>query len=146
MEPQEQRIGRPGGVTALGILAIVWGIVSLCGGSLLLLGDNLLARRIALRTGEPPRAFAALILVLSLILLVQAMLYIIFGVGALQLNSWAWTLGIVLALVGIVARVAALFLDHRPSSVIGDVIGIAIDAIVLIYLFQPRVRQAFRQP
>lgn len=141
----QQPTEHPAGVTVLGILAIIWGVLSLCGGALLLLGDTILARRIALRTGVPPRGLATIVLVFGLVLLVQATLYIVFGVGALQMSPWAWTLGVVLALVGLVVRVATLFFDQRLSTVVGDLIGIVVDIIVLVYLFQPRVRHAFRQ-
>lgn len=141
----QQPAEHPSLITVLGILAIIWGALSLCGGGLLLLGDSILARRIALRIGVPPRGLATLLLVVSLTLLVQAILYVIFGIGALQLSSWAWTLGIVLAIVGLGVRVATLFFDHRLSTIVGDMMGIVIDASVLVYLLQPRVRHAFHQ-
>ena len=43
---------RPAGVIVLGVLAIIWGILGLCGGTVLLLGDHILARQIVVRVGE----------------------------------------------------------------------------------------------
>jgi hypothetical protein len=140
-QPQQ----RPAGVAILGVLAIIWGIFGLCGSSLLLLGDAFLARRVALRVGVAPAALATLILVVTLLLLVQSLLYIVFGVGALQLSPWAWTLGIVLALIGLVVRLAGLTLDHRLGAYVVAILGLVVDVIVLVYLFRPRVQQAFAQ-
>jgi hypothetical protein len=136
---------RPAGVIVLGVLAIVWGVIGLCGSGLLLLGDTLLARREALRYGAPPAALAEGILIVTLLVLVQSLLYIVFGVGALQPSSWVWTLGVVLALIGLVVSIAGLLLDHRLLTIGGDLAGIAVDVVVLFYLFRPRVRQAFGQ-
>ena len=80
-----------------------------------------------------------------MILLVQSVLYIVFGVGAPQFSHWAWTLGVVLALVGLVVRIGGLVLDHRPLTIGGDIVGIVVDVLVLFYLFRPNVQQAFGQ-
>lgn len=136
---------RPAGVLIFGVLAIVWGVFELCGSSLLVLSDHILARRAALRLDAPAASLATVILIVTLILLVQSLLYIIFGVGALQLSPWAWTLGIVLALVGLVVGIASLALDQRLVTIAGHIIGIVVDVIVLYYLFRPQVRQAFGQ-
>ena len=68
----------------------------------------------------------------------MAVLYLAFAWGAWGLQSWAWTLGIVLAAVSIVMGLYNL-LNGGWSAVIS--IGLA--ALITYYLFQPDVRRAF---
>lgn len=80
------------------------------------------------------------LVLLGLISLVLAIGAIAFAYGAWTLQPWAWTLGVLWAGVAIVLRVVGIFFG---SPIFGEVIGIAIAAFVLWYLFQPDVKAAF---
>lgn len=61
------------------------------------------------------------------------------GVGMWQLKSWARTLFIVLAILGLVLKV------FSNSLTAADVVGIVLNLAAIIYLFQPSVRDLFER-
>jgi hypothetical protein len=137
----------PAGVVILGVLAIVWGIFGLCGSGLLLLSGRFLARRAALRIEAlvASLAMVILIVIVTVVMLIQFMIYILFGIGALRLSPWAWTLGVVLALVGLIVRIASLVLDQRLVTIGGDIIRHRRRRDRPVLSLPPQVRQAFGQ-
>lgn len=114
---------RPLGVTILAILAAVWGILGLLG-SLTALGF--------LAGGEFGLG--------GLIFLALSILYFVFAYGALTLQAWGWTLGVGLAVAGIVW---ALFSVTQGADIVSTLISVAISGVILYYLYQPDVKAAF---
>jgi hypothetical protein len=123
---------RPVGVTILAVLAFIGGIFGLLG-ALALLGLGGVAAAGDAGLGGLTMLFGVLLLVLALIQLA-------FGYGAWTLKPWAWTLGV----AGQVLSLILALVNILTGSDIGSqIIGIAISAIILYYLFTPGVRAAF---
>ena len=130
MQPKPQR---PTGVTILAILAIIGGVLGLLA-ALGLLGAT---ATVASATGVA----SGTIVLLGAVSLVLGVADLVFGIGALQLKTWAWTLGIGLEALSIIENIvdAALKLSNIGSAII----SIAIGAYIIYYLFRPNVQQAF---
>jgi hypothetical protein len=135
MQPQPQR---PTGVTILAILAIIGGALGLCGGILGLVGGGLIT---AASASASTHVNTGLIFVFSVIALIIGVGELVFGIGALQLKSWAWPLGVGVLGLGILLNIIDIAI--QPSSAVTGVIGILINAAVLYYLFQRNVQVAF---
>jgi hypothetical protein len=131
---------RPTGITILAILAIIAGIFGLLAGladfglgSLRVLGGS--------ATLRPGVAGIGLVTIVgAFFVLIGAVLSLAFGIGALNLSGWAWTLGVVgeiLHLVGYALRLV------RGVTPIASLIGIMFAAGILFYLYQQHVRAAF---
>lgn len=140
-------MNRPVGVTILGVLAIVAGAFGIIGAIASAVGAFALAAlgAGALASGARGAGFAAagvaIILVFAVWLLILGGLDIIFGIGALRLKGWAWTLGVVLMAISIISDVVQVFAAH--GSFFGTIIGVAISLFILYYLFTPEVKAAF---
>lgn len=63
------------------------------------------------------------------------------GIGLPRLRPWAWTLGVALQVASIV--LAIIQIAMRTATVESEVLGMAINVIILVYLFRGNVRQAF---
>lgn len=66
---------------------------------------------------------------------------IVLGIGLPRLRPWAWTLGVALQVASIV--LAIIQIAMRTATVESEVLGMAINVIILVYLFRGNVRQAF---
>jgi uncharacterized membrane protein (DUF2068 family) len=112
---------RPQGVTILAVLAAIGGVLGILAGVALLgLGGS--------------------IAIFGLIAVVQSVLLLAFAYGAWMLKPWAWTLGVVAEVIGLILSV--LFIVNG-SSISSQVIGIVISVAILYYLFTPNVKAAF---
>jgi uncharacterized membrane protein (DUF2068 family) len=107
-------------------------VLGIFGGLLLVMGSA----AVGVATGSA--GLGTLGSVIGLVLIVQAIAYLLFAWGAWGLQPWAWTLGIVLAAVSIVLGLFQLF-NGQP----GSIISIAIAAGITYYLFQPEIKAAF---
>jgi hypothetical protein len=67
---------------------------------------------------------------------------IAFGVGALQLKPWAWTLGMIWTWVSIATNVVSLVVN-RGSGIFGTLLGVIVALGILYYLYTDEVRAAF---
>lgn len=131
---------RPIGVTIIAIIAIIAGVLQLLGGlSLLGMGTGALQPFLPAGMGGA-ELLGALGIGAGVAALVMAVLYIVFGVGALGLRSWAWTLGVVLYAVSVVAGIVAMVTTGFTVAV---VVSTIIAAAILAYLLMPDVRSAF---
>ena len=120
---------RPQGVTILavlaaigGVFAIVTGLVAATAGSYAVFGISGVAT------------------VMGLLLIVGGCLDLALAYGAWNLLPWAWMLGIIAELILIVANVLTV-----GNGAVGALVGVAIAAAIIYYLWQPHVRKAFGQ-
>lgn len=116
---------RPLGVTIIAILLFVAGasaILSALAGFGIFGGD---------------RAMLAYPILLLLVAVVQMSV----ASGLWQLLKWAWMAAVAIVLVTIVVNVVAIFGGVQLYSII---ISLAIDVIVLLYLYSANVRRAFK--
>ncbi len=124
---------RPTGVTILAILAIIGGVLGLCGSISLLGLGGLTAVSGEVSTGATAGIFGGLGIISSV-------LYLAFGVGAWLLKPWAWILGVIGAGLSIVSNVLSLV---GGGTLIAAVIGLIIPVVILWYLFRPEIKAAF---
>ena len=123
---------RPMGVTILAVLAIIGGVLGIIG-SLVLFGLGGVASTLNGGVGVQT-------MLLAILGLVQAVLSLAFGIGALSLQPWAWTLGVIAEALSIVLTVVAMIITGIGANYI---ISLAIAAVILYYLFTPEVKRAF---
>ncbi len=129
---------RPTGVTILAVLSAIGGVFYLLGG-VALLGLGGIA---AGATGNA--AWFGLGGLVGIFSVVLGIAYIAFAYGAWSLLPWAWSLGMVLAIVGIVFSViGAISSGDIVGGIIAQIIPIAISAVIIYYLNTPGVRSAF---
>ena len=136
---------RPVGVTIVAIIAIIGGVLQLVGG-LGLLGavTGFLPGLTQALTGALPATggaalFGALGIGAGVVAFIMGVLSIVFGVGALGLKPWAWTLGVVLYAISVVAGLVALVGAFNVATLIST----AVAAAILVYLMTHDVRMAF---
>jgi hypothetical protein len=115
---------RPLGVTIIGILWILGGLIYLFGG----LGAAAIG---GILLGALGAALGAILIIIGII-------FIILGIGCFMAWPWVWTVGVILTIIGLILSIASLF-----SAGAAALIGIIIDAIILWYLFQPQVKAYF---
>lgn len=115
---------RPLGVTILGILWIIAGLLSLF-------------------AGIGVAAFAGLFIgvlgaALGVGFIIIGLLELALGVGCFMAWPWVWPVGVIVTIIGLLIGIANLF-----SAGWSALIGIVISAIILWYLFQPQVKKYF---
>src|SRR2546428_590035 len=140
----QPRPPRPTGVTILAILAILGGIVLLVGGAGLLAFAGLLTIANLSNTPLSGIDIATVQLIFSAlgaVLLVLGILYLIVGIGYWGGKGWAWTLGIVVTVISLIADIVQIGIN--PVSAAGNVFGILIALIILYYLTRQHVKAFF---
>jgi hypothetical protein len=126
---------RPLGITILGILAIIGGVLGFFASLAIVFGGSVLTA-----TGAVTGTTGAFYTFLGIIYLVFSIGDVVLGYGFLTLKSWAWTLGVGLQAVGIVLDILFITQGNSAGS---EVISILLSAVIIYYLFRPEVRQAF---
>ena len=157
----ERQQHRPLGVTIIAILTIIGGILLLLGGvSLIALGTLIsVAPPLDTTTTNPhPLAqfFGVISAAIGSVLLVIGIGYIVMFYGLLKGKRWAWTITIILLLIGIAIQIIstatgsvlnASLSSSNTNSVIsgiaGSIIGIAINIVIIYYLYRPHVKAFF---
>jgi hypothetical protein len=120
---------RPLGVTIIGILFIIGGIIALIGGGLGGLAMSVLG------LGIVGLIFGGILAIIGIV-------YIILGIGCFKGWGWVWTLAVIFAVLGIIMQIASLAMTGT-AGIASVIIGILINAVILWYLFQANVKQWF---
>ena len=158
----ERQQHRPLGVTIIAILTIIASILLLLGGvSLIALGTLIsVAPPLDTTTTNPhPLAqfFGVISAAIGSVLLVIGIGYIVMFYGLLKGKRWPWSITIILLLIGIAIQIistatgsvlnASLSSSSNTNSVIsgiaGSIIGIAINIVIIYYLYRPHVKAFF---
>ncbi len=129
---------RPWGVTVLTILTVISGVLGVLAGLALLI-ISALFRGLGRSYLGSYLGIAGWVLAIVVLLLSGVTLY--FARAIWNLKPWAWTMLIISSAFGIVFSLIGRMLGGSVAGVLG---GVAINAIVLYYLFRPEVRGAFR--
>jgi hypothetical protein len=166
-----QKVIRPIGVTIIAILTIIIGLITLFAGiSLVALGAFLTIAPIDITSGNnttPPvddgsqfvmQFFGIISAIVGAIMLAVGIGYIVMFYGLLKGTGWAWTITIILIIIGIAIQIvsgitgtifnASMLGDSSAtnsviSGIVGSVIGIAINIVILYYLYRPQVKIFF---
>ena len=143
-------MARPTGVTILAVLSfLAAGLYLLAAAGMFLLGSSAGLAAMAGRGGGMGGPLAAMGAFAGIACLILAVLCLVNGIGLLKLRGWARLLTILLTLLGIVFEVMGIVRAMAPMMmvlIVWDVILIAIDAWILMYLFKPHVKAAFGAP
>ncbi len=113
---------RPLGVTILGILQILGGILSIVA------GFGLIALA-ALMTG-----FELLFMAIGAVTLVLGIVGLIVGWGLYTMKSWAWMIAIILNIINIILAIYPSF----------NIMSMIIPIIIILYLNQADIKSRFR--
>jgi uncharacterized membrane protein HdeD (DUF308 family) len=111
MESQKHR---PLGVTIVAILTAIGGLIFLGSGLVLL------------------------IVGIGVILLVLGIAYLVMAYGLWNGRGWAWTITLILSVIGIVVAIASIVTGNFSA-----IISIIIHAVVIYYLYRPNVKAFF---
>ena len=125
---------RPTGVTILAILEIIGGVFSLLGGM-----GNIIAAVSVTAIPIIGAALGPLLITIGIVLILLGVLAFIVAYGLLKGRGWAWTLALILAIIGIIQGVIGLMMAGGFVAII----GIIINAVVIYYLTRPHVKQFF---
>lgn len=127
---------RPIGVTVIAVLAIISAVILLLG-SLSYLGVGGLFAAFGTTAGVVAGGVAV---AFGIYMLLMGAVQLAFGVGALQLRTWAWTLGIALFAIALAVSIVQMLIAGFTASL---VVSALIDLAVLGYLYTGEVRHAF---
>ena len=128
---------RPVGITVLATLALVVGLIELVS-ALGFLGVSMFA--LPAWMGVASGVSSGLTLGVGVLSLVIAVAIVAFGIGALQLRSWAWMTGIVVFGLELIGGVVQLF---STGIAIAPVLIVVLSVVILGYLYSTPVREAF---
>ena len=132
---------RPTGITVIAVVAVIYGIFNLLLALLGLLGSALKASGIA---GAAVKYSAATLIYATISDAILGILLLVFGIGALRLKGWAWTVGVAALVLDIVRQIVGLVMQGiSAGALVRDVITIALALFLIWYLFRPNVRGAF---
>ncbi|MEO5919222.1 MAG: hypothetical protein ABIQ17_06650 [Candidatus Limnocylindrales bacterium] len=126
---------RPQGITILAILSFIGGAFGVLGG----LGALGLGAFFAV-TGV-----GGLFQILGLVALALGIAELAIGYGFWTLKPWAWKVAFMVYAVSILIEILR-FLSFGGYGITGIVVSIAIAAVVIYYMNQANVRQAFGAP
>jgi hypothetical protein len=117
---------KPTGVLILAILQLLAALVLLIPGA------------IAVAAAAAGGIFAIFLAFSGLLLLIVGFILLIIAWGLYSLKGWAWLWAIIANFLGLIGGVLGNLLDPV------NLLGIALNLIVIIYLFTPNIRSQFR--
>lgn len=103
---------------------------------------------LALAGGVPSMLAGRLVLgaaFLSIVLIGYGVLAAATTYGVWTLEKWGYELAKILYIIAIPFGVVALVLDRSAGNVLMQLVGIAVAAKILVYLFKPETEAVFRQ-
>ncbi len=149
-------IKRPLGVTIIGILNLIGGIFQVIGGLALITIGGLLAANPSLLGNAgadfarsnplhvPIEILGVALLALGAVILPLGVLSFVIAYGTLKGKGWAWTLNVVVSIIGIIINIISTILYNSGiQSVVPVAISIGISVLILYYLYRPHVKQYF---
>jgi hypothetical protein len=167
-----ESIKRPIGVTIISILAIIGGILLVFGGlSLLAFGvfftavpiETLVTEDQGLRHKNPripqnysfSQFFGSIGIAIGSIVLAVGIGYLVVSYGLLKAKRWAWIVTVILTIIAIITQLTSIIststlsqsltndISALMSGITAHIIGIAINGIILYYLYRPNVKAFF---
>lgn len=122
-----QKQSRPFGVTIIAILIIIAGVISLLIG----IGSVAIGPLIGL-----------VFVVTGAISLALGVAYLVMAFGLWKGKGWAWTISTIVLFIGIVIDMISLP-RRSAGDIVSSIVSIAINAVILYYLFRPHVKTYF---
>ncbi|HSC78507.1 MAG TPA: hypothetical protein VLB32_08080 [Candidatus Acidoferrales bacterium] len=138
---------RPIGVTILAVLEFISAGAFILIGLLLLVGGGMLGAMGGGGEGSGVMAvLGTLGAVAGVVVLVLAAIPLAVGIGLWKLKNWARILAIVFSGLGVVSNLFGVIGGVSTGEMVSlssGVIGLGVNILILWYLFQPHVKQAF---
>jgi hypothetical protein len=154
---------RPTGVTIIAILTVILGIMSVFAGiSSVILGVFISSLPSDISDGSAliGSVFGVLFSALGVVILVIGSGYLVMSYGLLKGKGWAWIITIIISIIGIAINVISAItggvsdistinnIDGSSNNslitgIIGSAVGIAINVIIIYYLYRPHVKLFF---
>ena len=140
---------RPTGVTIIGILTIIGGVLMLVSGIaiaalaaafplLTSTGDQTSMPQSQIPSSIPVEYLGIASLAVGTILIIIGIVSLIVAYGLFKAKKWAWTGNVALSIVSIAMGIVSI-----ATGSIGSIVGIVISGAILYYLYRPHVREYF---
>lgn len=136
------------GVTLIGILDVIAGLIFLFAGLALVVAIPIIANNPNGYRADP-NSFEFKILTSWLGYTIAGGLITLgiadigIGIGLLRGKQWAWKLAVVLAFISLAIDIITVIIQSTMSNYGGSIIGGIIDAVILYYLYRPHVKAYF---
>lgn len=126
-----QTKSRPLGVTIIAILIVIAGILTL------LVGIGSIAI-------GPLTTLGLVFVAAGVVSLIIGIAYLVMGYGLWKGKGWAWTISMIVLIIGIIIKLISLPRAVASGSNFSeDIVSIAISAFILYYLYRPHVKAYF---
>ena len=134
---------RPKGVIILAILNLIGGLLGIFFGLIFFLFGSL-GTLGGFVSGQADFTGASFFMVVtSMIGLVNSFLSLGVSYGLLMMKTWAWTMAIAIQLIYALTYITSIL---NGKNLLGSVFSLIIAGLILYYLYQPKVKQAFAIP
>jgi uncharacterized membrane protein HdeD (DUF308 family) len=110
----ESQRHRPFGVAIIAILTAIGGLIFLASGVVFL------------------------IVGIGFVLLALGIAFLVMAYGLWKGRGWAWTITLILSIIGIIVGLASLAVGN-----VGAIVNVIIHAVVIYYLYRPNVKAFF---
>lgn len=140
---------RPTGITILAVLQIIFGVLFLLGAvGMFLIASLADVADLEDAIGEDAPDwivdnFALSFGALGVFFLIIALVGFVLGYGYLKGIGWAWTVGIIFAVLGIIGDIIEPMVDRTADVLASSIIGIIIALLIIYYLTRPHVKAFF---
>ena len=140
---------RPTGITILAVLQIIFGVLFLLGAvGMFLIASIADVADLEDAIGEDAPDwivdnFALAFGVLGVVFLIIGIVGLVLGYGYLKGIGWAWTVGIIFAVLGIIGDIIEPMVDRTADVLASSIIGIIIALLIIYYLTRPHVKTFF---
>jgi hypothetical protein len=134
-------MGRPTGVTIIGVLMAIAGIVMIIAGiSAMALAPfiPMAAQNQELAGGISSAMLGGFATASGAIMLALGIASLVIAYGLFKGSSWAWTAAVVLSVIGIIMSVVAIVTGN-----FGSVVSLIINGVIIYYLYRPHVKAYF---
>jgi len=122
---------RPTGVTILAVLEFLIGFFSLLGGLVAVAGAAFVGL-------VGVAALAVVALALGVFLVIIGIFSLLIGYGLWTGKSWAWTVGVIFSILGIIGGIISLATGNT-----GSIVGLILQVLIIYYLTRPYVKTYF---
>lgn len=134
-------MGRPLGVTIIGVLMAIAGVVMIIAGASALAVAPFIpmaAQSQDLGVDISSAMLGGVAVASGAVMLALGVASLIISYGLFKGRSWAWTAAVVLSIIGIAMSVVAI-----ATGNFGSVVSLIIDAVIIYYLYRPHVKAYF---
>ena len=126
--------GRPQGVTVIALLNLIGGVLGT------ILGLIIVAMfSTGLKFGGLMGTFAAYLSLAGIAMFFVGLFSLFVGWGLWKGAEWAWTLTVILEIIGIISGIMTIMVTPYAVAVL-------INGLILYYLFKPNVKEWFKKP